>query len=405
MAAKKYRVLIERFADQGRCVAHVDGRVVFVRFALPGEDELICIDEPARPSDKFWTGEVEEVYSPSPFRIPPSWPEAGPVSQGGGLGGADLCHVSLEGQIEWKRQVIESQLERLAKVKAECPVERLQFDVDNGGLYWRSRIDLVANKQGFPSMRKRGSRSLVPIRTMPLCCAPLLQEAGKAGIWGGGLPANAPVRLSIGNGKEEGNFSISVGGKIVSGKGELSEEVTLADRRYHYKVRQDCFWQVHILAAQTLASYVFSLAKEFSGKRAWDLYSGSGLFTLPLGSLFGEVKSVEQAPLAVEAARKNAGKDPRFDIRRGEVAKAIPSLGTTPDLTVADPSRAGLGREVCGELGKKGVPALVYVSCNPTTFARDCGFLAEDGYSLASLKGFDLYPSTHHVEVAGLFLK
>ncbi|MBO6003636.1 MAG: class I SAM-dependent RNA methyltransferase [Aeriscardovia sp.] len=405
MAAKKYRVLIERFADQGRCVAHVDGRVVFVRFALPGEDELICIDEPARPSDKFWTGEVEEVYSPSPFRVPPSWPEAGPVSQGGGLGGADLCHVSLEGQIEWKRQVIESQLERLAKVKAECPVERLQFDVDNGGLYWRSRIDLVANKQGFPSMRKRGSRSLVPIRTMPLCCAPLLQEAGKAGIWGGGLPANAPVRLSIGNGKEEGNFSISVGGKIVSGKGELSEEVTLADRRYHYKVRQDCFWQVHILAAQTLVSYVFSLAKEFSGKRAWDLYSGSGLFTLPLGSLFGEVKSVEQAPLAVEAARKNAGKDPRFDIRRGEVAKAIPSLGTTPDLTVADPSRAGLGREVCGELGKKGVPALVYVSCNPTTFARDCGFLAEDGYSMASLKGFDLYPSTHHVEVAGLFLK
>ena len=59
MAAKKYRVLIERFADQGRCVAHVDGRVVFVRFALPGEEVLICVDEPARASDRFWTGEVE----------------------------------------------------------------------------------------------------------------------------------------------------------------------------------------------------------------------------------------------------------------------------------------------------------------------------------------------------------
>ena len=191
----------------------------------------------------------------------------------------------------------------------------------------------------------------------------------------------------------------------MAGREKLAEEVALGDRRYRYEVRQDCFWQVHVLAAQTLASNVFSLASKFSGVRAWDLYSGSGLFTLPLGTLFKEVKSVEQSPLAVAAARKNAGKDPKFDIRRGEVSKAIPSLGDSPDLVVADPSRSGLGREVCRELGRKSVPVLIYVSCNPTTFARDCAFLRGEGYSLSSLKGFDLYPSTHHAEVMGLFLK
>lgn len=402
MAAKKYRVLIERFADQGRCVAHVDGRVVFVRFALPGEEVLICVDEPARASDRFWTGEVEEVFSASPFRVPPSWPEAGPVAWGGGLGGADLCHVSLEGQIEWKKQVTEAQLAHLGKIEAECPVERLEFDRENGGLWWRSRIDLVANTQGFASMRRRGSRDLVPIRSMPLCSKELLEKADEAGIWGGGLAPGAPVRLSIG---AEGSFSIAAGGKVISGKEKLSESVVLGGRAYRYQVRQDCFWQVHLLAAQTLASQVFSLAKEFSGKRVWDLYSGSGLFTLPLGSLFEEVKSVEQSPSAVAAARKNAGKNPKFDIRKGDVAKAMPSLGSAPDLVVADPSRSGMGREVCRQLGEKNVPALIYVSCNPATFARDCAFLGEEGYSLSSLRGFDLYPSTHHVEVVGLFLK
>ena len=95
-------VRIERYADQGRCVAHIDGRVVFVRFALPDELVRVELDEPHDRDDRFWTGEVVEVLEPSEDRITPAWPLAGPLAMGGGVGGADLVHVSLPGQLKWK---------------------------------------------------------------------------------------------------------------------------------------------------------------------------------------------------------------------------------------------------------------------------------------------------------------
>ena len=404
MAAKEFKVVIEKFADQGRCITHIDGRAVVVRFALPGEEVLISIDQPARKEARFWTGEVKEVFSPSPFRIDPLWKEAGPKAGGGGIGGADLCFVSLEGQIAWKKWVIENQLKRLGGTEEECPVERLKFDLENGGLHWRSRIDLLTNSDGHPSMRKRESHSLVPISTMPLCSSPLLEEAKKAGIWSSPLPENAHLHLAMGTGEVEGNFYIGIGGKKAAGRGTLVQQVLL-DRLYSYEVEASSFWQVHVMAAQTLAKCVYQLAKPFSGKLAWDLYSGSGLFTLPLGSLFEKVESVEQAPKAVKMAKKNTGGGKKFSLSCAKVEKALPSLPSVPDFVVADPARSGLGKEVCEGLAKKGVSALAYVSCNPTTFARDFRYLREEGYRLQYLRGFDLYPCTHHVEVAALIVR
>ena len=107
---------IERYADQGRCVAHIDGRVVFVRFALPGERVRILIDEPHNRKDRFWTGEVIEVITASPDRVKPVWPLAGPLAWGGGVGGADLVHVSRQGQLAWKQAVINEQMKRLGHI-------------------------------------------------------------------------------------------------------------------------------------------------------------------------------------------------------------------------------------------------------------------------------------------------
>ena len=87
-------IRIERYADQGRCVGHIDGRVVFVRFALPGELVRVALDEPHDREDRFWTGEVVEVLEASEDRTDPIWSLAGPLAMGGGVGGADLVHVA-----------------------------------------------------------------------------------------------------------------------------------------------------------------------------------------------------------------------------------------------------------------------------------------------------------------------
>lgn len=84
-------IRIERYADQGRCVGHIDGRVVFVRFALPGELVRVVLDEPHDREDRFWTGEVTEVLEASEDRVEPVWPLAGPLAMGGGVGVPIWC--------------------------------------------------------------------------------------------------------------------------------------------------------------------------------------------------------------------------------------------------------------------------------------------------------------------------
>lgn len=98
---------------------------------------------------------------------------------GGGVGGADLVHVSLEGQLRWKAATISDQMSRLGHVDVTVPVERAEGDTENGGLRWRTRIEMIADDDGMPSMRRRGSHKRVPLDTMPLATDNLLAVADR----------------------------------------------------------------------------------------------------------------------------------------------------------------------------------------------------------------------------------
>ncbi len=115
-----------------------------MRFALPGERVRIVLDEPTNRSDRFWTGEVVEVLETSPDRVAPSWPLAGPLAMGGGVGGADLIHVSLEGQERWKEAAVMDVMRRLGHVELdEIPVYAMPGDEEAQGLHWRTRIEMI----------------------------------------------------------------------------------------------------------------------------------------------------------------------------------------------------------------------------------------------------------------------
>ena len=190
-------IRIERYADQGRCVGHIDGRVVFVRFALPGELVRVVLDEPHDREDRFWTGEVTEVLEASEDRVEPVWPLAGPLAMGGGVGGADLVHVSLPGQLKWKSMSIAEQMRRLGHVDVDVPIERMPEDEAEQGLHWRTRIEMIADENGRPSMRRRGTHVRVPIDTMPLASRALLNVAEKEHVWDGGFTPGSQIRLSV----------------------------------------------------------------------------------------------------------------------------------------------------------------------------------------------------------------
>lgn len=416
-------VRIERYADQGRCVGHIDGRVVFVRFALPGELVNVALDEPHERKDRFWTGEVVEVLEASPERVSPAWPLAGPLSDGGGVGGADLIHVSLAGQIAWKSAVVTEQMRRMGHLElGDVPVTRIPQDVTSGGLHWRTRIEMIADEEGRPSMRRRESHQRVPITTMPLASQAVLDTADRAGVWNGGFEPGALIRLAVPEPREQSgevgeNYAVLVNDRVVSGVPVVHESATIAGRRWDYGVRADGFWQVHRQAPMVLPDYVVSHVRSLVDGHPhaviWDLYAGSGLFTLPLAVDVADdvqVLSVEGAREAVQQAKENlnqAGIE-NVDACRGDVSRALryaPGHLAHPDVVVLDPPRAGARADVCRQIGASGARHVVYIACDPTSLARDTATLVKEGFVLKDIQAFDIYPMTHHVETIATFTR
>ena len=455
---------IERYADQGRCVGHLDGRVVFVRFALPGELVVVRMDEPMRAKAHFFTGEVVEVLEPSADRVEPQWKLAGPLVQGGGVGGADLIHVSLPGQIRWKAAVIANQFQRLAHMdvsESDVSVERIPGDEELNGCNWRTRMELVADDEGRLSMRKRESHDRIAIDTMPLASRAVLAVADSLDLWNRSFSPNAQIRLAVPEPRVDGfdfndkaallsaigeNYALIVNDELVAGSALLCERVRVAVdgdssrmRTFDYDVDARGFWQIHRAAPEHLVNYVLGLVRSALGGRTkntvlWDLYSGSGLFTIPLATLANvggdvdgsaepaRVLSIEGAPIAVKNARRNIGRAGLsrdiVEALEGDVAQTLESQVfkasksskivrrfAHPDVVVLDPPRAGAKAQVCKQIAKSGARAVVYVACDPTSLARDVGTFRELGYSVQSLRAFDLYPETHHVESVVLMSK
>ncbi|MBW3080576.1 class I SAM-dependent RNA methyltransferase [Bifidobacterium saguinibicoloris] len=412
-------VRIERYADQGRCVAHIDGRVVFVRFALPGELVRIVLDEPHDRDERFWTGEVVEVVEASPDRVDPAWPLAGPLATGGGVGGADLVHVSLPGQLTWKAVAVSEQMSRLGHVDVTVPIERAEGDEALGGLHWRTRIEMIADDDGRPSMRRRGSHTRMPIDTMPLATKTLLKVADDAHVWDGGFTPGAQIRLSVPEPRAGAplpdDYAVLVDGELTHGSQTLTEQVTVSGITFTYEVDANGFWQVHREAPVALANHVIDLVRaELDGADAaviWDLYSGSGLFTLPLATLAADrarVFSVEGGRTAVRSQQRNLRALGLGDVdaRCGDVARTlahVPANFAHPDVVVLDPPRAGAHAKVCRQIAAAGPRAIVYIACDPTSLARDTGTLVPLGYELADIRAYDIYPMTHHVETVALF--
>lgn len=451
---------IERYADQGRCVGHLDGRVVFVRFALPGELVVVRMDEPMRAKAHFFTGEVVEVLEPSADRVEPQWKLAGPLAQGGGVGGADLIHVSLPGQIRWKASVIANQFQRLAHMDvsaSDITVERMPGDEELNGFNWRTRMELVADDEGRLSMRKRESHDRIAVDTMPLASRAVLAVADSLDLWNRKFEPNSQIRLAVPDPRVDGlefgvygdkaalldaigeNYALIVNDELIAGSALLRERVRVAVdgdssrmRTFDYDVDARGFWQIHRAAPEHLVNYVLGLVRSALGGRTkntvlWDLYSGSGLFTIPLATLANvggdvdgsaepaRVLSIEGAPIAVKNARRNIGRaglsKDVVEALQGDVAQTLESQifkasksskivrrFAHPDVVVLDPPRAGAKAQVCKQIAKSGVRSVVYIACDPTSLARDVGTFSELGYSVQSLRAFDLYPETHHVE-------
>jgi tRNA/tmRNA/rRNA uracil-C5-methylase (TrmA/RlmC/RlmD family) len=393
-------------AHGGHCVARHEGRVVFVRHTLPGERVRARVTE-AGASARFWRADAVEVLEASPDRVPSAWVEAGP----GGVGGGELAHVALPAQRSWKTAVVGEQLRRLAHDDRGVAVEAAPGDDERGGLRWRTRVELVADRDGRAGMHRHRSHDVLALESMPLAVEAADVGAVLARRW----PAGARLTLVAPAGGDRPLLLVD-GTPWVNGRPDLRptartsvrETLRPADRDLSWRVAGDGFWQVHREAPGVLVGAVLGAlaADGLDGARVLDLYAGAGLFSVPLADVVGErgtVVAVEGDPRAVRDLRRNVHDRPWVRLHRGGVADVLRSgeVGRA-DVVVLDPPRVGAGRAVLEGVAATGAERVVLVACDPAALARDVGLLTQAGYDLASVRAFDLFPMTHHVEAVAV---
>lgn len=376
----------------GHCLARHEGRVVFVRHALPGERVRVHLTEQRRKG--YWRGDAVEILRASPDRVPSVWPEAGP----GGVGGGELAHVALPAQREWKRSVLVESLVRIGGLEPDHPLlAELQVQPvpgESDGLGTRTRIELTADGGGRAGMYRHRTHEVLALREMPLAVPAIDQLDLLDRTW----PAGARIDAVA---PSDGEPVVLLDGvPWRGGRSHVRERVTARAGSYRFRLAAAGFWQIHRGAPALLVDAVLEAARPQPGDSVIDAYSGAGLLSLPLADAVagGHVLAIEGDPQAGRDARRNAHGMDRLELRTGQVGAVLADLDRRPDVVVLDPPRAGAGPEVIGRLADLGAPRVVYVACDPAALARDVRIAIEHGYRLRALRGLDLFPHTHHVE-------
>lgn len=411
---------VVRPAHGGVAIAFApDGRVVFVRHAIPGERVRAQV---TLEQKKIVWAEVIEVLSASADRVPCVWSEAGP----GGVGGAELAHVGVQAQLRWKEEVLRDQLRRIGGERVWAEFEDLPDDVlrvrPTAGdaeradrLGWRSRVEFVVDSRGYACMHAYRGDRLIPVSDMPLAMPELL-ECGvleSNSVWSSLWKPGDRVRVVAQTGVVNPRVLVSVGEKVYEADGTLCEDpyvnhrVSVANGSFEYRVHMQGFWQAHRQGAQTLAQNVYDFAALRPGYHVLELYSGAGLFSSVLAEGVGptgRVVTVEGSEQAVADASVNTGRYGNVTpfvgwIDSQAVRDAVDELGAVPDCVVLDPPRAGGGTHVCEAIASVGTKRVVLVSCDVAAGARDLKAFVSAGYRVVDARVWDLYPYTHHVEM------
>ena len=366
-------------AHGGHFVTRFEGRVIFVRHAISGERVIIKITE---ISKSFARADCIKVLSPSPDRIASECAYARP----GGCGGCDFQHITPTRQRVLKSLIVKEQFQRLANLEIEVQVEEVPPVFG-----WRSRMEFNISNNGKVAMFQSRSNELIEIESCKI----------------------ADPRISI---ELLNSQKLRPGSKIevvVDGLGNVHSDVNKSDRIPYevngqkFEISLESFWQSHKSAPSLLSEIVTELSSYRPNDHVVDLYAGVGILSSPslkvIGS-GGRLTLVEESESAISDAKWNCASTDNVEFRFGRVEKEIQKL-TSCDLVILDPPRSGAGAKVLNEIIRLEPRAIVYVACDPAALARDAGFLTTHSFEMDTVRAFDSFPMTQHMECVARFIR
>ena len=442
---------IEGLAFGGRGIAKVDGLAVFVERAVPGDRVRARI---VKKKKSFAEARVIELLSPSPDRISP------PCRYSGYCGGCKWQMLPYALQLQYKQSHVEEALSHIGgltdvevlpilaspnvfqyrnKMEFSCsdrrwlmPEELGKEDVDMGfgiGLHVPGTFHKVLDIEKCHLQPDLGNRILSDVREyMKASGLPAYGLKSHEGFWRFLMlrhsSANDQWMVNVITSEENRALLQPLANKLITdhssvasvvnnitarkagiavGESEihLAGEPVLRDKigRFEFEISANSFFQTNTPGATLLYDTVKSFAGLSGGERILDLYCGTGTIGIYLSDDAGEVLGMELVESSLADAENNCRINGVSNCRfiGGDIKDALAHVDTRPDVMVIDPPRVGMHKDVLKQVMVMVPDRIVYVSCNPSTLARDLAVMQE-GYSIGAVQPVDMFPHTHHIE-------
>ncbi|ENZ6552699.1 23S rRNA (uracil(1939)-C(5))-methyltransferase RlmD [Enterococcus hirae] len=442
---ERYTLDIIDLSYEGMGVAKIDGYPLFIENALPGERVEVLV---VKAGNKFGYGKVEKWLTESPDRQP--------LKDNRLLrtGIAPLAHLNYEQQLLFKQKQVENVMSKIAKMpevdilptipmenpvgyrnKAQIPVRRIDGRLATG-FYKKNSHELVEIEdyyiqdpaideaikrvrdilqrfqvRGYNEAKNEGQIRHIIIRRghysheMMVVLVTRKEKFFKGKEIASIIHEELPEVVSVVQNINEEKTNVILGDKekVLYGRSYIEDQLLGKT----YRISSKSFYQVNTEQTEKLYQTAIEFAALQKEDTVIDAYSGIGTIGLSLADKVKEVYGMELVPEAIEDAQFNALtnkiENAHYEVGKAEtVMKKWQDKGIKPSVIVVDPPRKGLDARFIASAIDMAPAKLVYISCNPATFARDVKLFAESGYEVKKVQPVDLFPQTHHVELVAL---
>lgn len=437
-----HTLLIEKLVPGGFGLGRLEeGIIVLVRYVLPGEK--VVVREISRKKD-FISAALQEVLTPSPDRITP------PCSIYGRCGGCDLQHATGPAQLRLKKAILLDNLQRVAGnifsdpgIPVKSPIaspeqfgyrQRIRLHVDNEGNYgfFRPESHIIEPATECLLAKEELNKVLLELHTSDSFAGLLPNSSGFELLFNPGVnetimllhfrrrprPADCKYAVELVNDLQglssilmqvEGHGLYDPQQQIfVTTPPILSHTFNIGESRAQLNLSWEAggFSQVNLEQNKNLIELVLQMLASGPHASVLDLYCGYGNFSLPVAGIAGKVLGIDGQNAAIRSARRNALvagiHNCLFEKKQVETGiRYILDAGEKFDTVILDPPRQGAS-EIVALLPGLGAGQIIYISCNPSTLARDLSLLHHNGYKLSSIIPVDMFPQTHHLESVAL---
>jgi len=415
MSSDLLTVKLEKFVYGGDALGRVPDpqtgsgdRVVFVPFALPGETVSVRVIEQKR---SHLRAGLVEVLHPSPERIPPK------CTHFGVCGGCAYQQLSYPAQLQVKTGILVDQLARIGKIQ-DPPVQPMI--ASPRGWNYRNHVQFHLSSLGKLGYIQANGRDMFPISE---CHLP---EPALNNLWPGLEfdPGLGLERVSLRLGMEDEimlvlesanpeppELELEAALSVVHLAGEDmvvmagDDHITMSVKGRAFRVSAASFFQVNTGMAGEMVQHMLEHLPVNPRTTLLDVYCGVGLFSAFFAGRVGHLIGIESSPSACQDFTANLDEFDHVELYEASAEAVLPGLEVKPDVVIADPPRAGLDKRALEALLALRPASIAYVSCDPSTLARDAARLISGGYRLVQVTPFDLFPQTYSIESISFFEK